>query len=192
MNSRDVEVKQDKLIDYIQTYVPTTILVFNYKYKKLDKRKALGKALSKEGFLFTSDKLRDYQIPDWVNKCGKLKGLTIQPRASILLTEFLGNDISKIDSTMNKLKVIVGEKKEVNVDIVQDNIGLSKEFNLFELQNALAEKNIYKANFIINHFAQNTKNHPFVVTISSFYTFFTKLMKYHFYEGSSSGKSTCS
>ena len=98
-----------------------------------------------------------------------------------MISEFLGNDLSSIDSTLKKLKLLISSNQIIDVDIVQKHVGFSKDFNLFELQNAIASKNIQKANFIAKHFAHNPKNYPLVLTLGNLYSFFTKLMKYHFY-----------
>lgn len=171
----------EQLEAYIHNPTPTTILVFNYKYKKLDGRKPLGKLLKKNGMLFTSEKIKDYKLADWIVGYCKSDGLIIKPKASHLLGEFLGNDLSRVANTIEKLKVILEGDTVIDEDVIQKNVGISKEFNLFELNNALAEKNIYKSNLIVNHFSQNPKNYPLVVTLSSLYNYFTKLMKYHFY-----------
>ena len=173
----------DKLLDYVAAFSPTTILVINYKNKKLDKRKALGKLLNSKGYLIDSETIKDYKLPEWIVSQGRAKGLNVHPKAAILLAEFIGNDLSSIISTLEKLEIVLKDNKEVNVDVVHNNVGFSKEFNLFELQNAIAEKNVFKANFIIQHFGQNSKNYPMFLTINSLYVFFTKLMKYHFYVG---------
>ena len=173
----------DKLADYVNAYAPTTILVINYKNKKLDKRKALGKLLNSKGFIYDSEPIKDYKLPEWIIEQGKSKDLKVHPKAAILLAEFIGNDLSSIISTLDKLKVVLNDQKEISIDVVHENVGFSKEFNLFELQNAIAEKNVIKANLIIQHFGHNSKSYPMVLTISSLYVFFTKLMKYHFYAG---------
>ena len=177
----------ENLTDYFNNPVPTTILVFNYKKKKIDKRRSIGKILSKQNFVFDLDPVKDYQLPDWVLNCAKKNELKMDQKASILISEFLGNDLSSIDSTIQKLKLLVNNNEIVNVDVVQKHVGFSKDFNLFELQNAIAAKNIKKANFIAKHFAHNPKNYPLVVTLGTLYVFFAKLMKYHFYAKHLSG-----
>ena len=173
----------EQLVQYLENIVPTTILVFCFKNKKLDKRKALGKGLNKMGFLIDCSLIKDYHLNDWVINLAKQKNIQIQPKASIMLTEFIGNDLSGIAAAVSKLEVLVDENRLISEDLVHKNIGFSKDYNVFELQNALAEKNILKANKIIYHFSKNKKNHPLPVTISSLYGFFTKLMKYHFFKG---------
>ena len=173
----------EQLAQYVEHIVPTTILVFSYKNKKLDKRKSLGKILSKKGFLIDCTPIKDYHLNDWIINLGKEKKIKIQPKAAIMLSEFIGNNLSGISAAISKLEVLVDKDRLINVDLVQKNIGFSKDYNGFELQNALAEKNILKANKIIYHFSQNKKNHPLPLTISSLYVFFTKLMKFHFFKG---------
>ena len=177
--SRSIE----QFSQYLDQIVPTTVLVFCYKNKKLDKRKALGKALNKLGFLVDCISLKDYQLNDWIVNQGIAKGLKIKPKAAILLSEFIGNDLSSISSAISKLEVLVAKDKTIDVNLVHDNIGFSKDYNIFELQNAISEKNIFKANKIIHHFSQNKKTHPLVLTLGALYSFFTKLMKFHFYNG---------
>lgn len=171
----------DSFESYFKDPVPTTVLVFNFKNKKIDKRKAIGKLLAKNNFIVDLEAVKDYQIPDWVMGCAKKYQLKMDQKASILISEFLGSDLSSIDSTIQKLKLLVDSNQIIDVDIVQKHVGFSKDFNLFELQNAIATKNIQKANFIAKHFAHNPKNYPLVLTLGNLYSFFTKLMKYHFY-----------
>jgi len=181
--AQDLSRSIEKLIDYLGQISPTTILVLNYKYKKLDGRKALGKALKKKGYLFTSDKVKDYKLPDWIIGYCKSEHLSINPRTAHLLSEYLGNDLSKIANTLEKLKVVMDGDTEITEALIQKNVGISKEYNTFELNNALGEKDVYKANLIANHFGQNPKNYPLVVTLGVVYGYFTKLIKYHQYSG---------
>jgi DNA polymerase-3 subunit delta len=172
--------KIEDLLPYVENPLSSTLLVFCYKYKKLDKRKAITKAIAKNSVLFTSDKMRDYQVPDWISGYLTKSNYKIGPKASHLIADYLGNDLSKVVNELDKLKLIVPAGSEITTDIIQRNIGISKDFNIFELQNALANKDIYKANLIAKYFADNQKQHPFVVTISSLYTYFSKIMKFHF------------
>ena len=169
----------EQLVDYAKNPQPTTVLVFNYKYKTLDKRKALYKTLSKSAVVFESKKIYEDKIPSWIQNFLRAKQLTITPKASSMLTEFLGNDLSKIANELTKLELVVGTHKEVTPEIIEENIGISKDFNNFELQKALGHLNHKKAYQIVNYFAQNSKQHPFVLTISILYMYFSKLMKLH-------------
>tara|TARA_B100001287_G_scaffold99049_1_gene83301 strand:+ start:26045 stop:27049 length:1005 start_codon:yes stop_codon:yes gene_type:complete len=172
----------EKFENYFKSPVLTTILVFCFKGKKIDKRKSIGKLLSKSKFLIDADPIKDYQLPDWVANNAKINGLKIDQKASILIAESLGNDLAAINKNINKLKLLIGANEVVDIELVQKHIGFSKDFNLFELTDSIAALNIQKASLIAQHFGKNNKNHPIIVTISHLYGFFTKLMKYHFYE----------
>ena len=169
----------EQLVDYINNPQPTTVLVFNYKYKTLDKRKALYKSLSKSAIVFESKKIYDDKIPAWINNFLKARHISITPKAALMLTEFLGNDLSKIANELNKLEIVLGIDKLVTPEIIEQNIGMSKDFNNFELQKSLGNLDHKKSYKIVNYFAQNPKQHPFVLTISILYMYFTKLMTLH-------------
>ncbi|MDA9126103.1 DNA polymerase III subunit delta [Flavobacteriaceae bacterium] len=169
----------EQLVDYAKNPQPTTVLVFNYKYKTLDKRKALYKTLSKAAVVFESKKIYEDKIPSWIQSFLRSKQISITPKAALMLTEFLGNDLSKIANELNKLEIVVGTKKEITPEIIEENIGISKDYNNFELQKALGNLDHKKAYQIVHYFAQNSKQHPFVLTISILYLYFTKLMTLH-------------
>lgn len=171
----------DQFSSYFKSVQPSTILVFCYKYKTLDKRKELYKTLSKSEFaeIFESNKLKDYQVEGWIKTLISDEKLEIEPKAVAMLVEFLGNDLSKISNEIDKLKIILKNDKLITADLVEENIGISKEYNNFELINAVAYKNEAKAFSIAKYFALNTKNNPFVVTTSLLYNFFSKLLQYH-------------
>jgi DNA polymerase-3 subunit delta len=169
----------EQLVDYAKNPQPTTVLVFNYKYKTLDKRKALYKTLSKAAVVFESKKIYEDKIPSWIQSFLRSKQISITPKAALMLTEFLGNDLSKIANELNKLEIVVGTKKEITPEIIEENIGISKDYNNFELQKALGNLDHKKAYQIVYYFAQNSKQHPFVLTISILYLYFTKLMTLH-------------
>ena len=169
----------EQLVDYAKNPQPTTVLVFNYKYKTLDKRKALYKVLSKAAVVFESKKIYEDKIPSWIQSFLRSKQISITPKAALMLTEFLGNDLSKIANELNKLEIVVGTQKEITPDIIEQNIGISKDYNNFELQKAIGNLDHKKAYQIVRYFAQNSKQHPFVLTISILYMYFTKLMTLH-------------
>lgn len=169
-----------QFLHYINNPQPTTILVFCFKYKTIDKRGAIAKALQKQAVYLESSKLYDNQVPEWIGNYVKEKHYTIGPKATFLMAEFLGNDLSKISNEINKLLINLPAGKEITPELVQDNIGISKDYNVFELQDALAKKDILKANRIINYFASNEKEHPAVMTLSSLFGYFSKILKYHF------------
>lgn len=169
----------EQLIDYAKNPQPSTVLVFNYKYKSLDKRKALYKTLSKSAVVFESKKIYEDKIPSWIQNYLSAKKITITPKAALMLSEFLGNDLSKIANELNKLEILVGSQREITPDIIEENIGISKDFNNFELQKAIGHLDHKKAYQIVNYFAQNSKQHPFVMTISILYLYFKKVMTLH-------------
>ena len=169
----------DNLVSYAENPQLTTVLVICYKYKTLDKRKKLSKLLKQNGVLFESKKLYENQVPDWIRRVMKGKGYTITHKAAQMLTEFLGNDLSKVNNELEKLQLIIKPKEQITPEIVEENIGISKDFNNFELQNAIGAKDIKKAFGIVQYFAHSPKNHPLVITIALMYSFFSKLLKYH-------------
>ena len=177
--AQDLSRTLDRLEGYAENPQPSTVLVFCYKYKKLDKRKKIYKAIAKNGVLFESKKIYDNQIPDWIRKVLASKGYTISPKASQMLVEFLGNDLAKINNELEKLQLIVQSGEQISAEIIENNIGISKDYNNFELLNALAHRNVKKAFGIIQYFAHDPKNHPTVVTVATLFGFFSKVMKYH-------------
>ncbi|MCZ4318712.1 DNA polymerase III subunit delta [Aequorivita viscosa] len=177
--AQDLSRTIENLSSYAENPQPTTILVLCYKYKTLDKRKKLAKAVAKTGVLFESKKLYDNKVPDWIKRVLAGKGYTITPKAAQMLVEFLGNDLSKVNNELEKLQLILKPGEQITPQLIEENIGISKDFNNFELQNAIGEKDVKKAFAIIQYFSQNPKNNPLVVTVSLLYGFFTKLLKYH-------------
>ncbi|MCB2221406.1 MAG: DNA polymerase III subunit delta [Bacteroidetes bacterium] len=171
--------KIEELLPYVENPLSSTLLVINYKYKKVDKRKSFFKQLDKKGVLFESKKLYDNQVAGWINSYVAQKGFKITPKASAMLAEFLGTDLSKIVNEVNKLVLNVPASSEINDELVERNIGISKDFNIFELQNAIGTRNVLKANQIINYFAANPKENPLVKTITLLNTFFSKILIYH-------------
>ena len=169
----------ENLTAYVENPQPTTVLVVCYKYKTLDKRKKLHKAVSKSGILFESKKLYENQVSDWIVGVLKGKKLSIDPKASLLLVDFLGTDLSKIANELDKLTLVLKEGAVITPEHIEQNIGISKDFNNFELRKAIGAKNIVKANQIINYFSQNPKSNPLVMTISLLNSYFTQLLMYH-------------
>ena len=174
--------KFDELIKYLEKPLNSTVLVFSYKGKKLDAR--VEKKLAGAKFMF-SKPLYDNQVPDWIKEQVTEIGLTIEPQATVLLSEYLGNDLSKIINELGKLKIVLPQGALITTDVIEKNIGISKEFNVFELVKAIANRDTGKCLGIANHFSKNSKNHPFVVTISNLYNFFSKVMLVHFAPSSS-------
>ncbi|MFK8060802.1 MAG: DNA polymerase III subunit delta [Polaribacter sp.] len=177
--AQDLSRNIEKLISYAENPQPTTVLVINYKYKKLDKRKKLHKIIAKTGLIFESKKLYENQVSDWIRRVLGGKKYQIEPKAAQMLVEFLGTDLSKISNELDKLMLILPKETIINDKHIEDNIGISKDFNNFELRKAVGEKNIVKANRIINYFIENPKKNPLVMTISLLNSFFTQLLLFH-------------
>lgn len=173
--------KIEDLLFYVEKPLLSTILVFNYKYKTLDKRTKLHKLLDTQCVYFESMRLRDYQVPPWIERYLMTKGIKINPEASSMLTEFLGTDLHKIVNELDKLLITLPANNPVITSaLIEKNIGISKDYNNFELQKAIGEKNILKANMIIHYFANNPKDNPVNLTIASIFSLFTRLLTYHY------------
>ena len=157
----------------------STVLVFCYKYKTLDKRKKVTKLLEKQGVVMESKKLRDYQVGDWIKKLVASKKMNIEPKATAMLAEFLGNDLDRINNEIEKLQIILPAETTITPLHIEQNIGFSKDFNVFELRNAIGERNQLKSYQIVEYFANNQKEHPNVMTFSLVFGFFVQLLQYH-------------
>jgi len=178
--AQDLSRTIEKLVHYAEQPQPTTVLVINYKYKKLDKRKALYKALKKsEAVIFESKKLYDNQMPDWIRRVLKGKGYDISPKAALMLVEFLGTDLGKVNNELSKLQIVLPKGTQITPDHIEENIGISKDYNNFELCKAVGERNVLKAHKIAKYFADNPKDNPIVVTVAILFGFFSKLLHLH-------------
>lgn len=177
-----------QLEPYLDQVQSTSILVFNYKYKSADKRKNVFKKIAKTGVLFESKPLYENQVPTWISQFVKTKGYSIDPKASLMLVEFLGTELSKIVNELSKLFILLPKGTKISPEAIEENIGISKDFNNFELRKAIGNKNIVKANQIIMYFSQNPKNNPTVMTISLLHSFFTQLLQYHAFPNKSNTK----
>jgi len=164
---------------YAQSPLKSTLLVLCYKYKKLAATSKLFKAIDKSGVVFESKKLYDNQIPAWLTGYMKTRNFTVTLDAAAMLTEFLGNDLNKIANELNKLIIILPAKSQITPEIIEKNIGISKDYNNFELQKALGNREILKVNKIVNYFDKNPKDNPITVTLVILYGFFTKVLCYH-------------
>lgn len=168
----------DQLESYAEQPQPSTVLVFNFKGRTLDKRKKLYKVLQKSGVVFEAKKLYENQIPDWIETTAKSMQLAIEPKAKFMLTEFLGSDLGRVYSELQKLKIVVPDG-QITAEIVEKNIGISKDYNNFELRNAIETKNSAKAFQIVKYFGQNPKDNPLVVTLSILFQTFSNIILYH-------------
>lgn len=172
----------EDLILYVNNPLKSTILVINYKYKSLDKRKKLYKSISNDiGYILKTEKLYDNKIPFWIEKYIEHKSYSIEPKAAQMLTEFLGNDLSKIVNELEKLIITLPkDDKKITPIHIEKNIGISKDYNNFELNNALSKKDVIKANRIINYFNSDPVKHPLLLTIGTLFYHFNKILTYHF------------
>ena len=180
--AQDLKLNDDEskaLEAYVENPVPSTVLVFAHKHKKLDSRKKVTKSLDKANALFLSESIRDNNLPKWIaDECIKLNIKTV-PNISHLLAEYLGNDLSRIANELGKLKIILKEGQILDGTVVENNIGISKEYNVFELQKALGTKNVNAAFRIAHFMGKNPKNNPFVMMMASLYSYFSNIIIYN-------------
>ncbi|MDD4107348.1 MAG: DNA polymerase III subunit delta [Prolixibacteraceae bacterium] len=172
--------KYELLKNYSGKPMPTTILVLNYKYGMLKGNQDIIKNIEKNGVVLTTKKIYENKMPVWIENYLAGKNITITPQASQIITAFLGNDLGKVANELDKLIIATEGNKKITPEDIEKNIGLSKDFNIIELQNALGERDIFKANRIINYFGANQSLHPVQVTIASLFYYFSKLFSYHF------------
>jgi DNA polymerase-3 subunit delta len=177
--AQDLSRTIDKIESYAENPMESTVLVFCYKYKTLDKRKKVTKLLAKNGLVLESKKLYENQVGDWVKRVLAGKKYSIEPKATAMLVEFLGTDLSKINNELEKLQIILPVGSTINPQHIEENIGFSKDFNNFELLNALGSRNQLRAFRIAQYFSDNPKANPLVITTSTIFGFFVKVLKYH-------------
>ena len=168
--------KIEELDKYVNNPSKSTLLVICYKYKKIDGRTAFSKNLKKKAVFFESPKLYENQIPAWINEwCGS-KGYRISSKSCVMLTEFLGSDLSKIANELNKLFINIDKSKEISPELIEHYIGISKDYNVFELQKTLGKKDLLGTYKILSYFMPNQKDNPLVKVIPSIFPFFQKVL----------------
>lgn len=167
------------LAKYLENPQPQTVLVFCYRHKKLNKNSKAYKAINSVGVVFEKNKLRDYELPGWIANVVQKKGYSITQTGAVLIAESLGNDLGKIANELSKVYISMPEGGTINEDVIETNIGISKEYNAFELQNAIGRRDVVQCNKIVNHFAANPKDNPIQLVIASLYGYFIKVMLYH-------------
>jgi DNA polymerase-3 subunit delta len=178
--AQEIPTKEWELLaDYLQNPLPQTLLVFCYRNKKLDKRSKAYKAINDKGCICERAKLYDNQVPDWIGTFVNQHGHTITQKGSILIAEYIGNNLSKIANELSKVFISLQPGDVINEDIIEQNIGISKEYNVFELQSAIGRRDVLKCNRIVNHFAANPKDNPIQMILPSLYNYFIKIMLYH-------------
>ena len=177
--AQDLARTIDKLESYVENPMLSTVLVFCYKYKTLDKRKKMTKMLAKIGVVYESKKLYENQVGEWIKRVLSGKNYSIEPKANAMLVEFLGTDLSKINNELEKLQIILPKGSTITPKHIEENIGFSKDFNIFELRKAIGDRNQLKAYTIADNFAKNPKDNPIMVTTGLVFSFFVQLLKYH-------------
>lgn len=167
----------EELVYYLQKPLKSTILVICHKHGTLDKRKKLAAEIEKAGILFESKKLKDAQLPTFITSYIKQKGYDIDSKATAMLAEFVGADLSRLVGEMEKLIITTSKNStKITPEQIEKNIGISKDYNNFELRSALIEKDVLKANKIVKYFEENPKTNPIQVTLSLLFSFFSNLM----------------
>ena len=165
---------------YFESPAPQTVLVFAYKYKKYDKRSKIYKLLKKTALIFESTGVKDWELGKWVKDYIKSKKYTITDKAVALLVEFIGNDLARISNELDKLFILVEDGAQINEKHIETNIGISKDYNVFELINAVMEKDNKKALKIVNYFSKNPKATHITVVLSNLLNLYQRLFKVHF------------
>jgi DNA polymerase III subunit delta len=182
-NVKDIEL----LEPYVKNPLKSTILVLCYKYKTYDKRKSFYKSVVAHGVVLDSKKLYDNKMPEWISNYVKPKGFKIGDRAAQLIADHLGNDLGKVVNELKKVFISLPKGGEITDKLIEQNIGISKDFNIFELQNALTAKNTFKAFQIAKYFGENPKSNPMPVTLALLYTYFSRILQYHYIKDKSQG-----
>ena len=178
--AQDIEKKEWELLpEYLNHPLDQTLLVFCYRHKKMDKRSAAYKAINSKGYVYERARLYDNQIPDWIGTYVNQHGHTITQKGSVLIAEYIGNDLGRIANELSKVFISLNPGDVINEDIIERNIGISKDYNVFELQNAIGRRDVLQCNRIINHFAANPKDNPIQMVLPSLYNYFIKVMIYH-------------
>ena len=169
----------EQLEKYVENPQTSTVLVIAYKYKTLDRRKKVTKLMEKNGLVYESKKLYENQVGQWIKRVLQGRGYSIEPKAMAMLVEFLGSDLSRIANELTKLEIILPKGSTITPNHIEENIGFSKDFNVFEFRKAIGDKNQFKAYQIANYFAQNQKDNPIVMTNGLVFSFFSALLQYH-------------
>lgn len=184
--AQDIDIKQwDAVANYLKQPVPQTMLVFCYRHKKLDKRTAAYKAIAKVGVVFEASKLYDNQVPTWIRNNVQSNGFVISEKAVMMLADYLGSDLAKVSNELSKLYPLIPSGGEITEQLVEQQVGISKDFNVFELQNAIGRRDPVMCNRIINYFAANPKKNPIQPILAVLYGYFLKIMYYHQLENKS-------
>jgi DNA polymerase-3 subunit delta len=170
------EIGGKLLLDYLKNAVPSTLLVFAHKNKSLDKRKELGKKIDQLAVTINTKKLYDNQLPEFVADYAREKKLAIEDRAIQALCEYVGNDLHRLTNEIDKLMIAIKSGEGITLEQVMNQVGVSKEYNIFELQKAIINRDTLLANKIVNYFESNTKKNPMIPVVAYLFSFFSKLL----------------
>ncbi len=185
------DLRKTEALNLLQKYVEnplnSTILVLNYRQKTLDKRTAFYKSIEKQGYLTESNKLYDNKIPDWIETYIKDKNLKINILAVRMLAEHVGNELGRLAKEIDKVCINLKDNEEISQEMIQKFVGISKDYNVFELQKALTEKNVLKSNQIVNYFANNPKENPLIPIVAVLFQYFSKILLYYGTDDKSQG-----
>ena len=168
----------DALVKYLEHPLPQTVLVLCYRHTKIDKRTKAYKAISEHGIIYERNKLYDNEIPGWISGVVTQKGYSITQRAAMMVAETLGNNLSKIVNELSKIYITLPAGSTITEEAIEYNIGISKDYNVFELQNAIGRRDVERCNRIVNYFAANPKENPIQMVLPSLYNYFIKVMIY--------------
>lgn len=164
------------LLDYLARPVPSTVLVFCHKHKSLDKRRELGKKIDQLSVCLSTKKLYDNQLPAFVTEYVQEKKISIEDKAVQALCEYVGNDLNRLANEIDKLTVVLKGNDSITLELVMTQVGVSKEYNIFELQKAILYKDVLAANRIVNYFESNTRKNPIIPVVAFLYSFFSKVL----------------
>jgi DNA polymerase-3 subunit delta len=178
--AQNIETKEwDILADYLDNPLHQTLLVFCYRHKNLDKRTKAYKAINNKGCVYEHAKVYDNALPNWIGTFVNQHGHTITQKGSVLIAEYLGNDLGKIANELSKVFISLNPGDVIDELVIERNIGISKDYNIFELQSAIGRRDVVQCNRIINYFAANPKDNPIQMILPSLYNYFIKLMIYN-------------
>ncbi len=181
------EEGQKLLLDYLDNPVPSTVLVFAHKHKKLDGRKPLSKAVGKNAVLVTTMKVKDWDLPKWIESHVSSKGLQIDYHSTQMLAEHVGNNLERLDNEISKIEINLKGNTQITQELIQKYVGINKDYNVFELQKALSTRDVVKATRIVNYFSANIRQHPIIPMLALLYGYCTKLLILHSAKDKSDG-----
>lgn len=188
--AQDIAVKEwEQLVPYLGQPSPQTVLVFCYRHKKLDKRTAAYKAIAKVGVVYETPKVYDNMVPSWIKSEVAAHGFGVTDKATVMLAQHLGTDLGKVANELTKLYPLLPQGGTITDELVEEQIGISKDYNIFELQNAIGRRDPVMCNRIVNHFAANPKKNPIQMNLPLLYSYLLKVMIYHQLENKSDAAS---